>query len=86
MCESHNDCDACYEFISCLDVLLTYKVLHICIKDVESGKCVAIMRIYIANPKIPIAAIKIHCDMANKMRWTGLVLQSPFILLGKEYL
>ena len=35
------------------------------------------MRIYMANPKIPIAAIKIHRDMASEMRWTGIVLQSP---------
>jgi hypothetical protein len=44
------------------------------------------MRIYMANPKIPIAAIKIHCDMVSEMRWTGILLQSPFIWLGKERL
>jgi hypothetical protein len=44
------------------------------------------MRIYVVNPKIPIAAIKIHCEMASEMRWTGIVLQFPFIWLEKERL
>jgi hypothetical protein len=39
-----------------------------------------------ANAKIPIAAIKIHCDIASETRWTGIVFQSSFIWLGKERL
>ena len=35
-----------------------------------------------ANPKIPVAAIKISCDMVSEMRWTGVLLQSNFIWLG----
>jgi hypothetical protein len=41
------------------------------------------MRIYVVNPKIPIAAIKIHCEMASEMRWTGIVFAMPFYLAWK---
>ena len=47
---------------------------------VESGKegCKSCGLMW-ANTKIPIAAFKIHCNMASEMRWTGMGLQYPFI-------